>query len=247
MQFILPNSGQARKTLAEIAETKEQTSIDSDVFMKSLNSSTTFHEMTQVKGAVPQFTIDNDTDTEDSSQTSKNSFKLIDFDDNNLATSSSVQSFRSTLSGSSQNLLNEEYNSQDDILEPRWDITNPPNEANQDTDSALTSNDSASITEETTSKQLHLLSPHDSVASDPDLINFEHDASPNLSKPVLTDAQSIDSHMFLLIDSDDFKDLKSSREHVEGEELTETDEESGEKIVTEEAPLAHVRFAEGRY
>ena len=167
-----------------------------------------------------------------------------------MPVSQSEVSINSFLSESSQNLLGEDYESQEE--------NNKHNDSSSETNSRPVSlhdcNEKIEIESYAGSGTFSNpsvisddqikpeVSPRTSVSSDQDLINFEIDLARETSKQGL-DVQSIDSHMFTLIDNESFNNLKSPAT-ISNDGIAEATEEEEENSAEE--TIAHVRFAEGK-
>lgn len=212
---VIQKENKYKKTLAEIADNVSSfdsiTSDTNSVFTHSFhgNYGTLQEALSHAPLAhAPKVNVQNSSDSESECN------GLIMYEtlkDCNSENSQSLGTINSYLNESSQNLLADEYESQEENLNEvvtARSIIKPSNygEEKCETESYVASmcSDSTSHSEEPL-RGHETLSAQVSISSDHDLINFALDPA---SKKSL-DAQSIDSHMFTLIDNESFNELKS--------------------------------------
>lgn len=167
--------------------------------------------------------------------------------DCNSENSQSLGTINSYLNESSQNLLADEYESQEENLNEvvtARSIIKPSNygEEKCETESYVASmcSDSTSHSEEPL-RGHETLSAQVSISSDHDLINFALDPA---SKKSL-DAQSIDSHMFTLIDNESFNELKSPGS-ISQDNIAEASEDEDIPNSHDVETTSRVRFTDGK-
>ena len=242
----------AHNTFAE-ANVESFDSVTSDVFLSSSQSVGSFRN-------IPELSLEANSDSE--SESGNNADELLNYERMkeggkqglDIPVSQSLASIDSFLSESSQNLLGEDYESHDgENGESKASSTTnsrPPSVQlcgdKLELESYVGGSDISESTLELSDVQVKAddtpqLSPRMSLSSEQDLINFEMDVVREASKRGL-DAQSIDSHMFTLIDNESFNELNSPS-CVSNDGIAEDPEE--EQRNNPEVTVTHVRFSSG--